>query len=134
MATWQDVRDAALALPGVTERAGRDGVRQWQVGDRLVVWERPLRRADRQELGPAAPEGDVLGARVRDVGVKEALVRTQPEVFFTTSHFDGYPAVLVRLDRIAPAELRELVTEAWLERAPKRTVRAFLEQRGLAES
>jgi hypothetical protein len=50
-------------------------------------------------------------------------------VFFTTSHFDGYPAVLARLERLAIEELTELVTEAWLARAPKREVEAYLEVR-----
>jgi hypothetical protein len=54
-------------------------------------------------------------------------VTDDPAVYFTTSHFDGYPAVLVRLDRLDPAELDELATEAWLARAPKRLARQFLD-------
>ncbi|HEX4977817.1 MAG TPA: hypothetical protein VFV40_08120 [Nocardioides sp.] len=72
MATWDDVRRLATALPGAEERAG-DTV-QWRVGGRLFVWERPLRRADLEALGDASPDGDVLGVRVADLGVKEALV------------------------------------------------------------
>jgi hypothetical protein len=71
----------------------------------------------------------VLGARVEHVGAKEALVADDPEVFFTTPHFDGYPAVLVRLDRIAVEDLGEVVVEAWLARAPARLVKAFLDAR-----
>lgn len=119
VATWDDVRRLASALPGVEERAG-DAV-QWRVGDRLFVWERPLRRADLEALGDAAPAGDVLAVRVADLGVKEALVADSPACF-TTPHFHGYPAVLVRLDEVPPDELEELVTEAWLSRAPARLV------------
>lgn len=74
----------------------------------------------------AAPEGDILGARVADEGVKYALIADDPAVYFTTPHFDGYPAVLVRLDAIGVEELTELVTEAWLAQAPKTLVKAFL--------
>jgi hypothetical protein len=62
----------------------------------------------------------VLAARVPDLGAKEALLADDPDVYFTTPHFDGYPAVLVRLDRIEVSELEELLVEAWLARAPKR--------------
>jgi hypothetical protein len=59
---------------------------------------------------------------------KEALLAEEPRVYFTTPHFDGFPAVLVRLERMSVAELQELVTEAWLVRAPKRLVESYLEQ------
>ena len=65
-----------------------------------------------------------------DLGGKEALLGDDPDVFFTTPHFDGYPAVLVRLDRIEIAELEELVIEAWLDRAPKRLASEYLEESG----
>jgi hypothetical protein len=129
MATWDDVRRLALAMPAASERAGRDGLAQWRVGDRLFVWERPLRRADLEALGDDAPTGPVLGVRVADVGVREALVADQPDRYFTTPHFDGYPAVLVRLDVVDPAELEELVVDAWLDRAPARLVRAYEQER-----
>ncbi len=129
MATWDDVRDVALALPEVSEEPSR-GTAGWRVRDKGFVWERPLRRADREALGDAAPDGPILGARVADVGVKEALIADDPDVYFTTPHFDGYPAVLVRLERIEQAELAELVTEAWLARAPKRLAKQFLDASG----
>ncbi|GGR94350.1 hypothetical protein GCM10010169_43590 [Micromonospora fulviviridis] len=119
MATWDDVRRIALALPETTERGSHDDLPAWRVRDKLFVWERPLRRADLDALGNAAPDGPILGARVPDLGAKEALLADDPEVYFTTPHFDGYPAVLVRLDRIGVEELTELVTEAWHARAPK---------------
>ena len=117
-----------MALPEVSERASRDGVPEWRVRDVLFVWERPLRRKDLEELGEAAPEGVVLGARVPDEGAKEALLAAGPDVYFTTSHFDGYPAVLVRLDAIDRRELEELIVEAWLARAPKRLVASYLDE------
>ncbi|MEJ3745736.1 MmcQ/YjbR family DNA-binding protein [Actinomycetes bacterium KLBMP 9797] len=125
MATWDDVGRLALALPETTERPSYDGLPQWRVRDKSFAWERPLRRADLEALGDAAPDGPILGVRVPDVGVKEALVADDPEVYFTTPHFDGYPAVLVRLERIAVPELEELLTEAWLTRAPKRLAAEF---------
>jgi hypothetical protein len=70
----------------------------------------------------------VLGARVPDEGAKEALLADDPGVYFTTPHFDGYPAVLVRLDVIGVPELTELVTEAWLTRAPKRLAKLYLDE------
>lgn len=101
---------------------------QWRVKDVLFAWERPLRQRDLEELGAAAPSGPIFAARVPDVGVKEALLGDDSAVYFTTSHFDGYPAVLVQLDRIDLAELEELIVEAWLARAPKRLATQFLDE------
>jgi hypothetical protein len=119
MAGWDDVRSIALALPETSERLSH-GHPSWRVRDRGFVWERPLRAADRSALGERAPAGPILGARVEHLVAKEALIADRPDVYFTTPHFDGYPAVLVVLDQIEPAELRELIIEAWLARAPKR--------------
>ena len=128
MATWDDVRRIALALPETSERASR-GLAFWRVRDKGFVWERPLRKADLQALGDDAPEGPILGVRVEHLGAKDALLADDPGVFFTTPHFDGYPAVLVRLEEIAVAELEELVLEAWLARAPDRVGQAYLDAR-----
>ena len=125
MATWDEVSRLASGLPEVTEVEAR-GLRQWKVKDRLFVWERPLRRADFDALGDAAPDGAILGARVEHEGAKLALIADDPGVFFTTPHFDGYAAILVRLDRISGEGLREVVTEAWLVRAPKRLADEYL--------
>src|SRR4051812_49849953 len=119
MAGWDDVRQIALALPQTSERVSRENL-QWRVKDKLFVWERPLRRGDLEALGADAPDGPILGARVEHLVAKEALLADDPDVYFTTPHFDGYPAVLVRLDRIGLDDLRELIVEAWLCRAPKR--------------
>ncbi|MEW2445751.1 MmcQ/YjbR family DNA-binding protein [Micromonospora marina] len=124
MATWDDVRRIALALPETTERPTYDQAPAWRVRDKSFVWERPLRRGEQEALGDAAPDGPILGVRVPDLGVKEALVADDPAVYLTTPHFDGYPAVLVRLDRIDVDELTELITEAWYARAPKRLATA----------
>ncbi|MGI8729261.1 MAG: MmcQ/YjbR family DNA-binding protein [Solirubrobacteraceae bacterium] len=126
MATWEDVRRLAMAMPEASERVSRD-MRQWRVRDKLFVWERPLRRPDREALGDAAPDGPILGARVEHLVAKEALIAADPGVFFTTPHFDGYPAILVRLDEIALDDLSEVVVEAWLARAPQRLVNAYLD-------
>ena len=128
MANWDDVRRLALAMPGAEERESRD-MTQWRVADKLFVWERPLRRSDLDALGDAAPDGPVLGARVEHLVAKEALLASDPEVFFTTPHFDEYPAVLVQLDRISVEDLEEVVVEAWLARAPPKLVRAYLDAR-----
>jgi hypothetical protein len=119
MTSLDDVATVCLALPDTTELTSR-GARQWRVKDKLFVWERPLRRADLDELGDAAPSGIVLGARVPDEGAKAALIAEEPDVYFTTHHFDGYPAVLCRLDRLDAQALTELAAEAWACRAPRR--------------
>ena len=126
VATWGEVRRRALALPETSERLSR-GLRQWRVKDKLFVWERPLRRADIEALGDDAPDGPILGARVEHLGAKEALLANDEGVFFTTPHFDGYPAILVRLDRIAIDGLQEVIVEAWLARAPKRLAKAYVD-------
>jgi hypothetical protein len=122
VASWKDVARIVAELPETAEPSPRN----WRVRTKLVVWERPLRKADYEALGDDAPEGDILGARVADEGVKFALIADDPGVYFTTPHFDGYPAVLVRLAEISVDELRELITEAWLAQAPKTLVKAFL--------
>jgi hypothetical protein len=116
-------------MPEATEVVSR-GNAQWRVKDKLFVWERPLRRSDLAALGDAAPKGPILGARVEHLVAKDAMLASDPEVFFTTPHFDGYPSVLVRLDRIGLADLDEVIVEAWLARAPPRLVKAYLEARG----
>jgi hypothetical protein len=126
MATWEDVRQLALALPETREDAKR-GVASWRVRDKLFVWERPLRASEVRALGDAAPAGPILGARVEDLGVKEALLAADPEKFFTTPHFEGFPAVLVLLEEIDVEELKELISEAWLARAPKRLAEEYVD-------
>jgi hypothetical protein len=125
MATWDDVRRICATLPETAEDT-RHGNMSWSVRSKSFVWERPLRKGDHEALGDAAPDGPILGARTADVGVKDALVADDPAVYFTTPHFNGYPAVLVRLEVIDPIELEELITESWLAQAPKTVAKAFL--------
>ena len=127
MASWEDVRRIALALPESSERP-MHGLASWRVRDKLFVWERPLRASELEELGDAVPDGPILGARVEHLGAKEALLADDPRVYFTTPHFDGYPAILARLEKLDAPELEELVVEAWLCRAPKRLARQYLEE------
>jgi len=128
MATWDQVRRYALALPGVVEKTSF-GHAAWEVNKKLFVWERPLRKSDLAALGDAAPKGAILGLRTADLEMKEALLRSDPHALFTTPHFDGYPAVLVQLDKISAANLKRLVVEAWIGRAPERSVRDYLARR-----
>ncbi len=125
MATWHDVARIVGELPLTSEQSPRD----WRVGKKLLAWERPLRLSDREALaasGSEPPEGDILGVRVSDEGVKFALVADEPRIYFTTPHFNGYPAVLVKLAEIDVRGLEELITEAWLTQAPKKLVQEFL--------
>lgn len=124
MASWEDVRRIALELPEASESLSR-GNSSWRVRDKGFVWERPLRKTDLRALGDAAPTGAILGARVEHVGVKDALIADRPDVYFTTPHFDGYPAILVVLERVDTDELRELIVEAWLARAPTRLANEY---------
>lgn len=130
-ATWDDVSAIARELPQA-EPGVRFGDATWKVGKNVFVWVRPLRARDLAELGDAAPHGDIVGASTADVGEKLALIDEDPRAFFTTSHFDGFPAILVALDHVDPERLREVVTDAWIARAPKRLAADFLADRGLA--
>jgi len=126
VASWDDVRAIALALPESSERP-MHGLASWRVREKTFVWERPLRASELRVLGDAAPDGPILGARVEHLGAKEALLADDPGVYFTTPHFEGYPAILARLEPIDPQELEELIVEAWLCRAPKRLAEQYVE-------
>jgi hypothetical protein len=128
MADWDDVARIALSLPETSEGTSY-GSRAWKVKDKSFVWERPLRRSDREALGDGAPDGPILAARVEHEGAKQALLADDPSAYFTTPHFDGYPAILVRLGKIGVDELEELITEAWSCRAPKRLASQFIDER-----
>jgi hypothetical protein len=130
MASWADVQRLALALPETSERIARD-MRQWRVKDKLFVWERPLRAKEIEDLGERAPDGPIVAARVEHLVAKEALLADDAEeVYFTTPHFDGYAAILARLERLGVKDLEELVTEAWLARAPEPLAQAYMKERG----
>ena len=130
MATWDDVHRLATGLPRTVEGASREGRLDWSVEGKTFAWERPLRRGDLEALGDAAPDGPILAARVPDLGAKEGLLADEGDWYCTTPHFDGYPAILTRLDRIPVHELEELLVEAWLSRAPKRLAAEYLDASG----
>ena len=108
MPTWDDVVAMGLGLPGV--EAGT-----WYGTPALKVGGKGMCRLR------TAP--DALALRVSDMGEREALLQGQPEAFFTTPHYDGYPFVLVRLEAVDPAELAELIEDAWRVRAPKKLIK-----------
>jgi hypothetical protein len=133
-ATIDDVRTIALALPGVRESVdGHRGGATWSTGAGAFVWERGPSKADLVKLagmGREWPAGPVVGVRTEGLEGKEALLGSFPEIFFTIPHFDGYPAVLVRLDAIDVDQLREVVTDAWLMKVPKRVAKEWLARGG----
>ena len=125
MATWEQVRRYALALPGTAESTSR-GAAAWTVNKKGFVWERPLRKSDLAALGDRAPTGDILALRTADLEMKDVLLASDPRVYFTTPHFDGYAAVLVQLKKIGAKELQRAIVEAWLATAPPKAVKAYL--------
>jgi hypothetical protein len=122
--SWDDVAQACVALPGTTEATSARGRRRWLVRGRTFLRERPLHRKDLDELGDAAPTGPVMVAYVPDEGAKAALLAEEPDVWFTTSHFDGSPMLMCRLDALDQQSLTELAADAWASRAPARLVAA----------
>jgi hypothetical protein len=117
MADQSDVRRIALSLPATTEEP--DGFR-FRVDGKGFVWvwlERSSPKAAR------IPNPDVIAVRVANESEKDALLALDSDVFFTEPHYDGFPAVLVRLPAIDEDLLRTVITDAWRCQAPKRLVR-----------
>jgi hypothetical protein len=110
MPSWDDVVEIGTRLPGV------------EVG---TSFRTPALRVRGKGMCRLRTNPDALVLRVADMGEREALLQGQPDVFFTTPHYDGYPYVLVRLDRVDPVELSELLEEAWRVFAAKRVVKAY---------
>jgi len=125
MASIDDVRRIAMTFPEVTEKLAW-GNTTWRVNDQTFVWDRPLRKKDRAKLGPAAPDGPTMGVHAEDHSEKQALLASDPEVFFTISHFDKYAMLLVRLDAVDESRLTEIIEDAWLARAPKKLAADYL--------
>jgi hypothetical protein len=110
MPAWKHVVAAGRRLPEVEES----------------TWFRtPCLRVRKKSFCRMKEDGETLVVRVVDLEDKEALLRSDPEVFFTTPHYDGYPYVLVRLDRADPEMIAELIEDAWRLSAPKRVVAAY---------
>src|SRR5690348_8490739 len=108
MASFEDVRRLALALPETAETTSWGNV-AYQVRGKTFVWERPLGKTDLARLGDQAPPpGPIIGIRVEDLDAKEAVLAEDPDVLFTIEHFKSYPAVLCLLDAIEPDRLEEL--------------------------
>ena len=122
-----DLDALALALPQATKELSDDGRPAYKVHGKLFCCQRGRRPDALDERGERLD--DVLMFRVADLDVKELMLADDRGIFFTTPHFDGYAAVLVRIPnlvRLDRDELRDLVEEAWLTRAQKRVAKAWL--------
>ena len=122
-----DLDELALALPQVTKEVSDDGRPAYHVHGKLFCFHRGRRPDAVDESGERL--ADVLMFRVADLDEKELLLAGRGDVFFTTPHFNGYPAVLMRIPSLAALdrdELRDLVVDAWLTRAQKRVAKAWL--------
>ena len=135
MATLHDLDELALSLPQTTKQVSEDGRPSYLVHGKMFCFHRS-RRPDAVDPETGERLADVLMFRVADLGVKELMLADERGVFFTTPHFDGYPAVLMRigdLARIDRDELLEVVAEAWLTRAQKRVAKAWLAEQGVSD-
>ncbi len=135
MATMADLDELALAMPQTTKEVSDDGRPTYLVHGKFFCFHRSRRR---DAIDPDTGErlDDVLVFRVADVGVKELMLADDRGVFFTTPHFDGYSAVLIRipdLARIDRDELEDAVVEAWLTRAQKRVAKTWLDEHRLTD-
>jgi hypothetical protein len=106
MADEDDVRRIALRLEGV-EEIPSDGF-DFRVGNKGFVWSYPDREGGRRVI-----RTDVAVLYVGDEAEKQALLLGEPDVFFTAPGYDGFPLVMLRLDKVGVRRLRELVTDAW---------------------
>ena len=112
MADWDTVREIALAFPEV--EAASSGRVAFSVRGKGFAWE--------------ARERDGAGLAVRvDRDDKQLVLDANPDVYFTSPHYNGYPAVQIRVETIDPDELRERLEDAWLIQAPKRLAAAYVE-------
>ena len=130
-----DLDELAMAMPQTTKEISDDGRPSYHVHGKLYCFHRGL-RPDAVDAATGERLADVLMFRVADLDVKELLLSDDRAVYFTTPHFRGYPAVLVRipdLARMDKEELRDLVAEAWLTRAQKRVAKAWLAEHGPAD-
>jgi hypothetical protein len=127
-----DLDELALSLPHTTKELSDDGRPSYRAHGKLFCCWRG-RRPDAVDPETGERLDDVLMFRVADLDVKELLLADDRGLFFTTAHFDGYSAVLLRIPdlvRIDADELYDLVVEAWLTRAQKRVAKAWLQEHG----
>ncbi|MGA9872174.1 MAG: hypothetical protein WBQ44_13665 [Rhodococcus sp. (in: high G+C Gram-positive bacteria)] len=126
MATLEDVDRLASGFPDVTVGT-RYGNRTWSVGRTAFAWERPFSKADLKRFGDEEPPtGPIVAIAAADLHEKAAILSAHRHSCFTISHFDNYPAVLVRVEAATPNELRELLEDGWLVGAPAAVARAYL--------
>jgi hypothetical protein len=131
VATMADLDELALAMPQATKEIS-DGRPAYFVHGKLFCFHRGRRR-DAVDPYPGDRLADVLMFRVADLDVKELMLADDRGIFFTTPHFNGYAAVLMRipdLARVDREELGDLVAEAWLTRAQKRVAKVWLDEHG----
>ncbi|WP_432824785.1 MmcQ/YjbR family DNA-binding protein [Dactylosporangium sp. CA-092794] len=131
MVTLDQVSELAARLPGTTEAVdARTGARGWSVGGKAFAWERPFSKADLKRFGSEPPPGGpIVAIRVADLGEKEAVLAVGRAGFFTIPHFDGYSAVLVQLQEVHLPDLREVLEDGWLSRAPRQLADEYLADR-----
>ena len=110
MVTWEEIVAIGTRFPEVEEG---------------TCFGTPALRVKGKFMCRLRTDPDALVVRVIDLADAEALLKGQPDVFFTAPHYDGYPYVLVRLDVVDPGELAELLEDAWRLRAPKRLLAAY---------
>ena len=130
----KDLDKLALAMPQATKSVS-EGRPTYSVHDKFFCFHRS-RRPDAVDPETGEPLDDVLVFRVADAGEKEAILRDDRGIFFTTPHWNGYSAVLIRipdLKQVDRDELGDLVAGAWLTRAQKRVAKAWLHEQGIDE-
>jgi hypothetical protein len=131
----KDLDELALSLPGATKELSDDGRPSYLVHGKRFVLQRG-RRPDAVDAATGERLDDVLMFRVEDLDVKELLLSDARGVYFTTPHFNGYPAILVRIPDLARfdrEELHDLVAEAWLTRAQKRVAKQWLAEHRVSD-
>jgi hypothetical protein len=127
--SYAEVQEFALTLPETSSSPSYGGAPALRVNKKLFARLRGEMAEHVDEL-TGEPYGDVLMVGVADLGEKEALLSSDPRAYFTVPHYDGYPAVLVRLAFADLDELRELLTDAWVRSAPKRALKVYVDTIG----
>lgn len=129
MVSYAEIEEFALTLPETSSTPSYGGAPALRVNKKMFARLRGEMAEHLDDL-TGEPYGDVLMVGVADLGEKEALLASDPRAYFTIPHYDGYPAVLVRLALADPGELRELLMDAWVRSAPKRALKAYVDTIG----